>query len=269
MTAPGTGLSGRSVLLRLAEQMDHLSRQVDDLHGLAPIEQEHLARIPLGGGLYHQVRGLRDRHEVPSRLGMGHRDGATRENLLADAELEAAGLRIHVLGGLMEGPGTVKIQKMVAGRKGYVCNAAQELMVLHIPSGSIRIEAKQRLGTDADRSHWIEADITTTTIDETFDLWHDRAVFHFLTKPQDRAAYMRVLRRALDLNGHAIIATFAEDGPTHCSGLQVVRYSPESLLAELGAGFELIETRRELHQTPAGREQRFVYCLFRRAVTKP
>lgn len=125
-------------------------------------------------------------------------------------------------------------------------------------------EAKQRLGAAAARVHWIEADITKVSLGRSFDLWHDRAVFHFLTERGDRSAYEATLKESLVSGGHAIIATFAEDGPTRCSGLPVVRYSAESLAAELGAGFELLAARQERHTTPAGRPQSFVYCLFER-----
>jgi SAM-dependent methyltransferase len=143
----------------------------------------------------------------------------------------------------------------------------RNLSVLDIAPSALE-QAKQRLGDKAGQVHWIEADITSAAIRETFDMWHDRAVFHFLTEAGDRAAYKDMLRKSVAEGGHVIIATFAEDGPTHCSGLPVLRYSPGSLLAELGGAFDLVETRGELHRTPASREQRFVYCLFqRRAAT--
>ncbi len=96
-----------------------------------------------------------------------------------------------------------------------------------------------------------------------YDLWHDRAVFHFLTDPADRGRYLAQLRRALRPGGLVIIATFAEDGPTRCSGLEVTRYSAESLHATLGAGFSLIDGQRELHTTPSGAQQAFTYAVFR------
>lgn len=141
--------------------------------------------------------------------------------------------------------------------KGY-----RHVSVLDI-SRSALDEAKARLGTRGTKVRWIEADITSTSIDDTFDLWHDRAVFHFLTEKSDRDAYVRTLMACLVEDGHAIVATFAKDGPVRCSGLPVVRYSPSALLAELGEGFELVEARSELHRTPAGRDQNFNYCLFR------
>ncbi len=97
----------------------------------------------------------------------------------------------------------------------------------------------------------------------SFDVWHDRAVFHFLTQPADRTTYLEQIRRALKPGGHALIATFAEDGPTKCSGLDVVRYSPDALSNEFGGDFRLQESRREEHRTPWGATQSFTYCLFR------
>jgi SAM-dependent methyltransferase len=138
----------------------------------------------------------------------------------------------------------------------------RNLTVLDISASAIE-EAKQRLGSAAEDVQWIEADITSGSPLGSFDIWHDRAVFHFLTEPEERAAYLQALRRSLVAGGRAIIATFAEDGPAQCSGLPVVRYSPDALSAELGRNLALIEVRREVHRTPAGREQSFVYSLFR------
>lgn len=138
----------------------------------------------------------------------------------------------------------------------------EDVTVLDVSPAALD-EARQRLGTRAAAVRWIDADITGASLPGRFDVWHDRAVFHFLTAHDERAAYVRLLEQSLAPGGHAIIATFAEDGPTRCSGLPVVRYSPASLGAELGEGFELVDTRRELHRTPAGKPQSFVYCLFR------
>ncbi len=138
------------------------------------------------------------------------------------------------------------------------------LTVLDISSAALD-EAKLRIGAQAAQVQWIEADVTSGVALGEVDVWHDRAVFHFLTDPADRAAYVQALENALVAGGHAIIATFAEDGPSQCSGLPVVRYSPESLRAALGSSLSLVDSRKELHHTPAGREQSFVYCLFRRS----
>ncbi len=124
--------------------------------------------------------------------------------------------------------------------------------------------ARNRLGARADQVHWIVADVTTGPDLGIFDVWHDRAVFHFLTDPADRAAYVALLARTVSVGGHAVIATFAPDGPQRCSGLEVRRYSGLTLGAELGAGFELLRSVLETHMTPWGESQSFQYSLFGR-----
>lgn len=125
-------------------------------------------------------------------------------------------------------------------------------------------QARERLGPRAGAIHWLEADVLTASLPEAaFDLWHDRAVFHFLTEAPDRAAYIEQVRRAVRPGGVVLMATFAEDGPTRCSGLDVVRYSAAELHRALGSGFRLLHSQRELHRTPAGAEQSFTYCLCR------
>jgi SAM-dependent methyltransferase len=124
--------------------------------------------------------------------------------------------------------------------------------------------AKARLGPRASLVEWIVADITTWERDGVYDLWHDRAAFHFLTEPSDRDAYVECLTKALRLGGTAIIGTFALDGPERCSGLPVVRYDAVSLGKTLGPSFELVETRKHEHHTPLDRIQRFQFSRFRR-----
>lgn len=124
--------------------------------------------------------------------------------------------------------------------------------------------SRARLGTRAAAVDWIVADATTWTPPATYDLWHDRAAFHFLTEAPQRAAYVERLRSALRSGGHAIVATFALDGPERCSGLPVVRYDGETLARTLGPGFERLATVSDLHRTPSGGEQRFQLSLFRR-----
>lgn len=137
------------------------------------------------------------------------------------------------------------------------------LSVLDI-SGVALQAAQVRLGKSAARVHWIEADITRLQLPAaSVDVWHDRAVFHFLTDPQDRARYVETVRRAVKPGGHVIVATFAEDGPLKCSGLDVVRYRPQTLHDEFGAGFKLLKSENEVHRTPSGVEQKFVYCCCR------
>ena len=124
--------------------------------------------------------------------------------------------------------------------------------------------AKKRIGTAASMVHWIVADATTWQPAKTYDVWHDRAAFHFLTDPRDRAAYAERLRSAVAPNGHVIIATFAPDGPEKCSGLPVQRHDSASLAAELGPDFELVETRSETHRTPWDSTQAFQFSRFQR-----
>ena len=125
-------------------------------------------------------------------------------------------------------------------------------------------ESKQRLGSRADAVEWLVADVTAFTTPHQWDLWHDRAVLHFLTDSQDRTAYRHTLLESVAPGGHVIIATFGPDGPTRCSDLDVRRYSAESLQETLGSDLELIESRKEAHQTPRGVVQQFLYCRFRR-----
>lgn len=138
-----------------------------------------------------------------------------------------------------------------------------DITVLDLSSNAIA-QSQQRLGASASRVKWITASITNWQPETAYDIWHDRAVFHFLTDEANRDAYREALTRALLPGGSAIIATFAPDGPERCSGLPVVRYSPESLAAELGRGFTLVESVTEDHRTPWGAIQRFIYCRFTR-----
>jgi SAM-dependent methyltransferase len=124
--------------------------------------------------------------------------------------------------------------------------------------------AKARLGRAAAQVTWIVADAAGWKPLRRYDLWHDRAAFHFLTDEADRAAYVACLRAALPPGGHAIIATFATDGPERCSGLPVIRYDAARLGEVLGGAFTLVDTRRHDHHTPMGSTQRFQFSLFRR-----
>lgn len=135
-----------------------------------------------------------------------------------------------------------------------------EVSVLDISEAALNA-SRRRLRERAARVRWLQGDITTLALPAAaYDIWHDRAVFHFLTDPDQRAAYVAQVRRAVRPAGHVIVATFAPDGPAQCSGLPVVRYAPEALQAQFGGAFELIEHRREEHLTPSGAVQRFVYC---------
>ncbi len=126
--------------------------------------------------------------------------------------------------------------------------------------------ARARLGERARRVTWLTGDITQVTLPaRAYDVWHDRAVFHFLTAREEREAYVRAVLHAVRPGGHVIVATFAEDGPDKCSGLPVVRYSAHGLHAEFGAPFTLLQQEREAHRTPSGTVQQFIYCLCRKA----
>ncbi|MCA0928841.1 class I SAM-dependent methyltransferase [Ruegeria profundi] len=131
-------------------------------------------------------------------------------------------------------------------------------------SRSALVKAQGRLGERGEIVRWIAADVTRWETSRTFDFWHDRAVFHFLVDPVDRESYLKRLSRSLGTEGHAVIATFALDGPEKCSGLDVRRYSPESLSDELGSSFDLVTHRFHIHHTPWGRPQSFQYSLFRK-----
>ncbi len=125
--------------------------------------------------------------------------------------------------------------------------------------------AKARLGARADTVQWIVADIATVTLAPArYDLWHDRAVFHFLTDPSARQAYVETAARALKPDAHIIVATFGTEGPEQCSGLDVVRYDAEGLHGEFGSPFERIRCHEESHTTPWGSEQEFLYCYCKR-----
>ena len=139
-----------------------------------------------------------------------------------------------------------------------------DVTILDLSSTALDV-AKRRLGKSADSVHWLCSDITRADFPKhSLDIWHDRAVFHFLTDPTDRQAYVEQVMRAVRPGGHVIVATFGENGPTQCSGLPVVRYNPESLHDAFGGGFNLIEHKEEIHHTPAGKTQQFVYCYCRK-----
>jgi ubiquinone/menaquinone biosynthesis C-methylase UbiE len=132
-------------------------------------------------------------------------------------------------------------------------------------SGAALAIARARLGPASDRVRWIESDVLEYPFPgAAFDVWHDRAVFHFLTHDEDRRAYVEAARRALKAGGILIVATFADDGPTRCSGLPVMRYDANALQAAFGPDFETIACDRHVHRTPAGVAQSFVQCALRK-----
>ena len=140
----------------------------------------------------------------------------------------------------------------------------RNITVLDVSAQAIQI-SKRRLGREASAVEWIVDDVTHVTLPNgRYRLWHDRAVFHFLTKLEDRRAYIRQIHHALSPGGVVIISTFSVDGPRKCSGLEVCRYSAETLLAEFGDDFRLVASHSENHLTPSNVTQAFVYCLFSR-----
>ncbi|OBS09267.1 class I SAM-dependent methyltransferase [Acidihalobacter prosperus] len=133
-------------------------------------------------------------------------------------------------------------------------------------AGAALEHARQRLGDRAEAVEWFEADATTFAPPHRFDVWHDRAVFHFLTEADDRRRYRQTLLRTLRPGGHLILAAFAVGGPDRCSGLEIVQYDAPQILEQFGDAFDLIETREESHRTPGGMIQRFGYFrLIRRS----
>ncbi|MBT6094712.1 MAG: class I SAM-dependent methyltransferase [Rhodospirillaceae bacterium] len=139
----------------------------------------------------------------------------------------------------------------------------QDVSVLDIAASALA-KARGRLGRDAGTVNWYVSDATKWTPPHRFDVWHDRAVFHFLTAVADRRAYKTVLLRALEPGGHAVITTFAMDGPEKCSGLPVVRYDAARLRDELGSALSMVDQRDEQHVTPGGMTQAFSFFLLRR-----
>jgi SAM-dependent methyltransferase len=146
---------------------------------------------------------------------------------------------------------------------GLLAAGYRRLTVLDLSAAALA-QSQRRLGIAAAGVTWLEADVLTADLPAAaFDVWHDRAVFHFLTEAPDRTRYVAQATRALRPGGCALVATFAEDGPTRCSGLDVARYSAAELQAEFGPAFRTIESRREEHRTPWGAVQAFTYCLCR------
>ena len=190
-------------------------------------------------------------HKQEAELSWHQNDPSVSLELLQEAGLTAASSVIDV------GAGTSRVVDALISR------GLSDLTVLDLSQSALDA-TRSRLGPDGQAVTWIAGDITLWRPTRTYDVWHDRAVFHFLTDPKDQAAYIGALSSALATGGHAVIATFAPDGPETCSGLPVARYSPELLAATLGAGFSLIDQRFQSHTTPWGHPQSFQYSLLRR-----
>lgn len=165
-------------------------------------------------------------------------------NLIQNCQLKKSSAIIDVGGGA-----SLLVDKLL--EQGY-----GKLAVLDISSKALEL-AKQRLGEKAETIEWYASDITEFVAPHSFSLWHDRAVFHFLTEATDRQKYIAALKAALPSGGYLILAAFAIGGPTLCSGLEIVQYDAAKLSHELGDEFELIEEGGETHLTPAGGEQLF------------
>lgn len=172
-------------------------------------------------------------------LDLLHAAGLTREHSVIDVGGGAARL----------------VDRLVQAKQSHVA-------VLDVSAAALS-RAQSRLGS-AETTEWIVADITTWRPTRQYDFWHDRAVFHFMTDPADRAAYLAALSSALPIGGVAVFGTFALDGPEKCSGLPVMRYDAASLAAVLGEGFVLLDQRRHDHSTPWGAVQHFQFSTFRK-----
>jgi SAM-dependent methyltransferase len=196
----------------------------------------------------HWEQIYRDRE--PERLSWYEPWPATSLSLIEEAALSSHAAILDVGGGTSKLAGEL----LAAGYLGVT--------VVDIAANALE-RARAELGADASRVKWIEADIRSHEFDHRFDLWHDRAVFHFMVAPDDRARYVSALWRALRPGGQVIIATFGPDGPSQCSGLPVTRYGAPGLSEVLGEDLELISSRLEQHRTPGGRIQQLLYAHFR------
>ena len=144
-----------------------------------------------------------------------------------------------------------------------VWNDYSDLTVLDISQVAVD-KTKERLGLASDHVRWLVGDVTTIELEPSaYDVWHDRAVFHFLGPTEERTAYVAQATRAVKSGGHVIVRTFGPEGPTKCSGIDVVRYDADSLHNEFGVRFHLLGSSEELHETPFGTVQQFLYCLCR------
>jgi SAM-dependent methyltransferase len=205
--------------------------------GRAVSEQEHWERIYLGKGP-GEVSWYRP-----------HLDRSLR--FIEEARLPPAASILDV------GGGTSTLVDDLLDR-GYA-----DVTVLDLSARAIA-QARERLGDRAAGVTWLVGDITAIELPEhRFDFWHDRAVFHFLTEESARRRYVAAVRRALKPNGHVVVATFGPSGPERCSGLPVVRYSAEGIHGQFGSEFRKVGSETELHHTPWGSEQEFVYCYCR------
>lgn len=144
-----------------------------------------------------------------------------------------------------------------------VSRGFENISVLDISETAIEV-CKKRIGLLGAQIDWLVADVTVVKLKpDMYDVWHDRAVFHFLTETRQRTAYVRNVARSVKRGGHVIVSTFGPLGPMKCSGLDVLRYDAESLHGQFGSRFNLVESSQEIHQTPTGSTQHFIYCYCR------
>lgn len=172
-------------------------------------------------------------------------------NLILEAAVEKRGRVIDVGGG----------QSFLVDR--LLDSGFKQVAVLDISSAAIEA-TKARLGERASKVEWMVADITQAESLGEFDIWHDRAVFHFITDPVDRKRYMELLKRSLPIGGHFIVGTFAKGGPEKCSGLAICQYDSATMQAELGSSFDPVECSEYLHSTPSGKPQQFFFGVYKR-----
>ncbi|MBW1841721.1 MAG: class I SAM-dependent methyltransferase [Deltaproteobacteria bacterium] len=187
--------------------------------------------------------------KLPTEVGWYQEHPEMSLKLISATGVDVDGSIIDVGGGTSMLPGLLVDQ-------GY-----RKLTVLDISANAIA-KAKRQLGEKSKQIMWIEADVTSFSFTEKFDIWHDRAVFHFLTDALDRKKYVNSVNQALKPGGDLIVSTFGLNAPSKCSGLNVTRYSPETLHKEFGDNFDLIEVSKEVHLTPSRVQQPFIWCRF-------
>jgi SAM-dependent methyltransferase len=190
------------------------------------------------------------RTKAPDSVSWFQKDPVASLKMIAGAQLDPGASVIDVGGGT----------SFLADR---LLDLGYRPAVLDVSAVALEI-TKARLGSRGDRVEWFVEDVLGFDPPHRWDLWHDRAVFHFLTAETDRAAYWSVVRRSLAEAGTAVIATFGPNGPERCSGLPTVRYGPEELLDEAGEDFAIASTAVEAHTTPGGGSQEFVYVALKR-----
>jgi SAM-dependent methyltransferase len=192
------------------------------------------------------------REKAPDAVSCWYRPHLETSLMLIEKTARARGASIIDVGG---GESTL-VDDLLA-------HAYRNITVLDLSQTAIDV-TKGRLRRAAERVRWIVGDITKADLAAAaYDVWHDRAVFHFLTAAEQRVAYVRQVGRAVKAGGHVLVSTFGPEGPTKCSGLEVVRYDAEALHAEFGVRFRLLDSFKELHHTPFGTTQQFLYCLCR------